>query len=152
MVPAVLRARASAPLTTAERFQRRMDLIAPPTYAPGRWVVVLNSEHRKASSSFRAAYRQARSRRRRRRLLVVILLAVVGSAIAGWQLGEPWWEVHIGLNAALALYVGALLELKRRRQERAVKVRPIKSKRRRGLDLQEVDDFYGAATAGGRRY
>jgi len=127
-----------------------MDLIAPPSYATGRWVVVLNSEHRKASPTFRTAYRLARSRRRRRRLLVLIMLCVVASAIAGWRIGEPWWNVHIALNAALALYVGALLELKRRREERAVKVRPLKSNRRE-VKLPDVEELYGAATAGGRR-
>ena len=150
MVPAILRARASAPLTTAERFRRRMDLIAPPSYAPGRWVVVLNSSHRKASSPLAAAHRQARSQRRRRRLLILILLAVTGSAAAGWRFGEPWWDVHIGLHAALALYVGALIEIKRRREERAVKLRPIRSKRRSDLDLGELDELYGAAAAGRR--
>lgn len=151
MVPAVVRARASAPLTTAERFRRRMDLIAPPSYASGRWVVVLPSSTRKASPSILAAHRQARSRRRRRRLLVLMLVAVIGSAVAGWRTGQPWWEVHIGLNAALALYVGTLLEIKRRREERAMKVRPIKSRRRPEIDLTDVEDLYGAASAGGRR-
>ena len=35
---------------------------------------------------------------------------------------------------------------------RAVGRRHVRVKRRRGLDLQEVDDFYDAAAAGGRRY
>lgn len=151
MVPAILRARAGAPLTTAQRFRRRMDLIAPPSYATGRWVVVPYSSHRKASSPLATAYRQARTQRRRRRLLFLILLAVIGSGVAGWLRGEPWWEVHIGLNAALALYVGTLLEIKRRREERAIKVHPIKSKRPTDLDFADVDEMYGAATAAGRR-
>lgn len=128
-----------------------MDLIAPPSYASGRWVVVLNSGDRKASAPLRAAQRQAKSQKRRRRLLAVMLLAAVAAAVAGWRIGEPWWEVHIALNAALALYVGALLEIKRRREERALKVRSIKSRRRREVDLTDVEDLYGAATAGGRR-
>jgi hypothetical protein len=98
----------------------------------------------------RTAHRQARSQKRRRRLLIVMLLAVIGSALAGWRIGPPWWEVHIGLNAALALYVGALLEIKRRREERALKVRPMKS-RRHPIDVSGVDEIYGAANAGGQR-
>jgi hypothetical protein len=150
MVPAIMRARASAPLTTAERFRRRMDLIAP-SATSGRWVVVPNSNHRRASSPLRIAHRQARSQKRRRRLLVLMIVAVLASAAAGWRVGEPWWEVHIGLNAALALYVGTLLEMKRRREERSVKVRPLRSQRPSEIDLTDVDEMYGAATAGGRR-
>jgi hypothetical protein len=150
MVPAVMRARASAPLSTSQRFRRRMDLIAPPSYATGRWVVVLDSPNRKVSASARKAHRQLRSQRRRRRLLVLIVLAVVGSAIAGGVIGEPWWEVHLGLNAGLALYVGALLEIKRRRAERAVKVRPLRPKRPSHVAL--TDDFYEPVAAAGRRF
>jgi hypothetical protein len=144
-VSAVMRARASAPLTTTERFRRSMDLIAPPMPKSGRWVVVLDSPSRRARAmKMRRAARLARARRRRLWVLVVMLLAAVGTAVAAAIVGDPMWEVHLGLNAALALYVGYLLESKRRREERAVKVRPLRRRR-------EGDWFDSATAAGGSR-
>jgi hypothetical protein len=146
-VSAVVRARASAPLTTTERFRRSMDLIAPPMPKTGRWVVVLDSPSRRAGASkMRRAARLARARRRRRGVLILMLLAAAGTAIAAPFVGDPMWEVHLGLNAAFALYVGYLLESKRRREERASKVRPIK----RSPRSPNADWFDSASAAGSR--
>jgi hypothetical protein len=146
-VSAVVRARASAPLTTTERFRRSMDLIAPPMPKTGRWVVVLDSPSRRASASkMRRAARLARARRRRRCVLILMLLAAAGTAAAAPFVGDPMWEVHLGLNAAFALYVGYLLESKRRREERASKVRPIRRSRR-----SSNADWFDSATAAGSR-
>lgn len=144
---AIVRARATAPLTTTERFRRSMDLIAPPTPTTGRYVMVLDSPARRASlARMRRAEKAARARRRRRWGLIVMLLGAAGTAIAGPFVGDPMWEVHLGVNAALALYVGYLLESRRRRDERAAKVRPIK---RRARPPSHGDWFDSAPAASG---
>jgi hypothetical protein len=146
-IPALLRARASAPLSSADRFRRRMDLIAPPS-GSGRWVVVLDHPDRRARSSLYRARKAARLQRRRRRVLVVLVLAGAGSALAALRWGgETAWYVHFAVNAILALYVAALLRASSRRKERLAKVRPIK---RRSRSRENVD-FYEAVAAGARR-
>jgi hypothetical protein len=77
------------------------------------------------------AQKLAKSRRRRRRALVFLLLAAVASAAFAVLNGGGAWEVHAGIDAVLALYVGFLLESGRRRIERTAKVRPIGLQRHR---------------------
>lgn len=120
-LPAVLRARQATPYTSAERFKRRMRLIAPPRPLgrplAGRWVVVPEPTEQRARAAFR------RGQRRRRRILVLLATAALTSAGVAIVKGGPWWEVHLAADLALGLFVVLLLEAKRRRAERVAKVR-----------------------------
>jgi hypothetical protein len=103
------------------------------------------------------AQKLAKSRRRRGRLLVLLLLGAVGSAVYAVVGGGGAWEAHAGIDAALALYVGFLLETGRRRIERSAKVRPIGLQRRRAgrgvgrVPVTEDFGFYEPMAAGDRR-
>src|SRR5919106_147126 len=114
LVPAMLRARANGPLSSAERF-------------------------------------------RRRRLLAFLLMCAVGSAVYALVSGGGAWEAHAGIDAALVLYVGFLLETGRRRIERSAKVRPIELQKRgsrasgRRAAAAEDFGFYEPMAAGDRR-
>ena len=122
-LPAALRARRSAPLSTAERFKRRMSLIAPRA-SGGRWIVVPESYDRLAMSSFR------RGQQRRIRILVGLLVAAVATGVVAIFAGGGSWEVHLAVDASLAIYIGLLLEAKRRRSEQVAKLRSLEGRRR----------------------
>ena len=121
-LPAALRARQSAPLTTAERFKRRMNLIAPRAGA-GRWIVVPESYDRLALSSFR------RGQRRRTKILIALLAAAVLTGMVAVVNGGGAWEVHLAVDLSLGLYVALLVEAKRRRSETVTKLRSLESRR-----------------------
>jgi hypothetical protein len=143
LVPAMLRARASTPLSSTQRFRARMDLIAPPGPRAGRWIVVLNGAGNGKSSSILRAQRHARSVRRRRRFLVLLVLAAVGTLAAAFARRGGWWEVHAAVDAGLVLYVGILVAAKRRHTERRAKVRTL---RRPGRG----EEYTSVAVGGGR--
>jgi len=130
ILPAALRARRVAPLSAAERFKRRMQLIAP---APmrGRWVLVPASRSRPASSSFN------RGQRRRTRIFIGLLVAVAGSAVVATLGVDAMWGAHLGADASLAVYCALLIEAKRRRRERLAKVRPIRRREPEYVDFLE---------------
>lgn len=117
-LPAVLRARRDAPLSTAERFKRRMNLLAPRARV-GRWIVVPESRDRLARTSFQ------RGQRLRTRILICLLLTAAGTLAVAVASGGGAWEVHLGSDASLALYVVLLREAKKRRTERTEKVTKI---------------------------
>jgi hypothetical protein len=95
-----------------------MDLISPGVSGAGRWVVVLESAQRRSRPAYLQARRFERSQRRRRRILVVLVIAAVGSGLAAGLGTQDLVEVHLGVDSALAFYVGFLLESKRRRRTR----------------------------------
>lgn len=123
-LPAAVRARRSAPLSTAERFKRRMSLIAPRA-SGGRWIVVPESYDRLASSSFR------RGQQRRTRIFIGLLVASAATGVVAIFTGGGAWEVHLATDASLALYVGLLLAAKRRRSEQDMKLRSLEARRAR---------------------
>lgn len=139
-LPAALRARRSAPLSTAERFKRRMSLIAPRS-SGGRWIVVPESYDRLASSSFR------RGQQRRTRIFIGLLIASLATGIVAVFAGGGSWEVHLAIDASLALYVGLLLEAKRRRNEQSLKLRSLEARRKQ----EPVVTFHEPVRAGGGR-
>lgn len=136
-----------------------MDLLAPPSRGAGRWVCVLDSPDRKARSTMVRAQKLAKSRRRRRRLLAFLLVCAGASAVFAVVNGGGAWEAHAGIDAALALYVGFLLETGRRRIERSAKVRPLGMQRARVANARghrrarsaEDFSFYEPVAAGDRR-
>lgn len=124
IVPAVVRARNNTPLCSSERFRRGLQVIAPPAYGgSGRWIVTPRRDDRRVRRSYGDV-----QRRRSRMLAWLLLVCLITGGVAAWRTGR-WWEVHIGSDLALGLYVVALLEIKRRRVERVRKVRPLAGRR-----------------------
>ena len=102
-LPAAVRVRRQTPTTTTEVFKRRMKLIAPMD-AGGTQV------RRKAVTRLSLI----RKRNALTLLLGVITTGVLVSGVLSLLLGGAMWEVHLSLLAALGLYLGGLLELKRK--------------------------------------
>lgn len=142
-LPAALRARQSAPLTTAERFKRRMSLIAPRA-GNGRWIVVPESYDRLAMSSFR------RGQRRRTKIFIALMAAVGVTGVIAAFSGGAAWEVHLAVDASLALYVALLIEAKRRRSEQVTKLRSLGG--RRPARVPEVTFNEPVQAGGGGRH
>ena len=141
-LPSVLRARQSAPLTTAERFKRRMALLAPRART-GRWIVVPESYDRLTRASYQ------RGQRHRTQILIALLLAALATFLVALSSGGAAWEVHLVTDASLGLYVVLLREAKKRRTERSTKVRAI-PKRSTREDEEEVR-FYEPVSAAANR-
>jgi hypothetical protein len=131
-LPALLRARTEAPLSTAERFKRRLNLLAPRAQT-GRWIVVPESQERLRRASFR------RGQKRRQQILVALSTAAGISLIAALVAGGAAWEAHLAIDGSLALYVVLLLDAKRRRAERGSNVHAL---RRRQIPAREDVSFY----------
>jgi hypothetical protein len=136
LTPALMRARRTAPLTTTERFKRGMEVLAePPATTDLRRVVVEPEEVSGRTAAIE------RVRRQRAILLLVLLAAAPVTLVAAALLHGGWWEIHIAVDFTLALYVAGLLEAKRRRVERRVKVRSIH--RRKTSDAFDQAHAYG---------
>jgi hypothetical protein len=140
-LPAAMRARQNAPLSTSERFRRRMELIAPRASA-GRWVVVPEAGDRLAGRSFR------KGQRTRRRILAFLVGAAVLSVGAAIFAGGALWELSLAFGLSLALYVSLLLEAKKRRDERTKKVRRLQ----RSQTVQRVQPSMRVAGGEGNGY
>lgn len=152
-LPGAARARQRTPLWAVARFKRVMSTLAPARPAPrhavprgragrrpttsGRWIVVPVSEERARD---RAAFRRAQQRRTR--LLVLLGSAAVASAVAAIAARGIWLDIHLMIDGALVFYVALLFEIKRRRDERFAKVRPLSAARR-------DDARVGSVRAGG---
>ncbi len=140
-LPAALRARQSAPLTTAERFKRGMSLIAPRATS-GRWIVVPESHDRLAKSSFR------RAQQRRIKILIALAAAAGFTGCVAIFSGGGAWEVHLAVVLVLGLYIALLLEAKRRRAEGREKLRSLEARR----SVRHADiSFHEPVRAGGRQ-
>ncbi|MGI8775714.1 MAG: hypothetical protein ACR2KQ_12050 [Actinomycetota bacterium] len=142
-VPAAIRARQGTPYSSAERFKRGMDRIAPGFGSSGRWVVVprVPGESRRRRSF-------ARAQARRIRLLKALIGLVGVTLLLGVAVGGTMWKLHLVCLFALATYVAALVGAKRRRTETRTKIRPLQARR----PQQEEVVFYepAQATGGGR--
>lgn len=123
-VPAAVRARQSTPYSSAERFKRGMDRIAPSLGSGGRWVVMPAVP---GQSRARLSYRRAQLRRIRILQSLIALTAV--SALVAIPIGGNMWKVHLVSVIALALYMTALVGAKRRRLDTRAKIRPLQTTR-----------------------
>ena len=125
-LPAMLRARAEAPLSTADRFKRKMEALAP---RGGRWVVVPTAPERLRAEAMR------RRQGRLKAILLGLLVAVLVTFLAGSIAGGAAWELHLATIGVTGIYIVWLRDGKRRRSERARKVRAIpRAPRRRASD------------------
>ncbi|MEA2451600.1 MAG: hypothetical protein QOG04_310 [Actinomycetota bacterium] len=119
-----------------------MSLIAPRA-GNGRWIVVPESYDRLAMSSFR------KGQRRRTKILIALLAAAAFTGLVGILNGGAAWEVHLAVDASLALYVALLIEAKRRRAEQETKLRSLEARR---VPRSEELTFNEPARAGGGRH
>jgi hypothetical protein len=119
-----------------------MSLIAPRA-GNGRWIVVPESYDRLAMSSFR------RGQRRRTKILIALLAAAVFTGVSAVFSGGGAWEVHLAVDASLALYIALLIEAKRRRSEHVTKLRSLEA--RRPARVPEVTFHEPVQAGGGRR-
>lgn len=137
LIPALVRAKRTAPLTTTERFKRGMEVLAaPPAPSEGRRVVAAPESAPQESDPI------ARVRKQRAVLFHLLVAAVPFTLAAAVLLDGGWWEIHIATDFTLALYVVGLLETKRRQAERRAKVRSI-TRRRTSEGFDEVHAFGG---------
>lgn len=93
-----------------------MRLISPRTSA-GRWIVVPGARQRTEKQAFRRAQQRRKA----------ILLGLIGIALVTgvWAVvaGGDGLEINLVADAAVAFYAALLLDVKKRRVERGVKVR-----------------------------
>ena len=136
--PAVKRAKFDAPLSSAERFRRRLDLIAPKATEEGRWIVMPESPDRLQRAAFR------RGQQRRARILIFLAAAAAATLLLALVAGGAAWEIQLACDASLALYAFLLLDAKKRRSERAAKVRMI-AQPSDEIQPSERVDFYEPA-------
>jgi hypothetical protein len=130
-VPAAAKARRETPLTSAEHFKKRLELIAPPTRADRRRKVKRRRQKDVGPLKMRPG-----------RILVFVLAvgAAVASAVAALFASGGMWELHLACDAALALLVAWLLETKRARVDRARQVRSLAAFRARHESVQDQEE------------
>jgi hypothetical protein len=124
LLPAMVRARHSAPLATTERFKRGMEVLSEGPAPAGLGRAVNHKEELPKREDV------PRSVRKERAVLfhVLVAAAVVTLVLAVVRQGG-WWEIHTATDLTLAIYVAGLLEAQRRRIERRAKVRSITTRR-----------------------
>ena len=117
-IPAAWRARQTSPFPAVQRFKRRMRLISPKTSA-GRWIVVPGARQRSARQAFH------RAQQRRKAILLGLVCIAVATGVWAIFAGGEGLEINLVADAAATFYAALLLDAKRRRTERGVKVRPL---------------------------
>lgn len=118
-LPAAARARQGTPLSTAERFRRRMQLIAPPPASSrGRWIVVPESTDRLAHFSYR------RAQEKRRKIFLGLLTAASVLFLISLVSGALWSLTAVA-GSTLFSYVVLLVGVKRRNEDIRRKIQPL---------------------------
>jgi hypothetical protein len=124
-LPSILRARRTTPLPAAKNFKQAMRLIAPQqaprtplTEATGRRVLVPRPVDPRTVRN--------RSLRTRRLILGALAGAAAITAVLALFVGGDMIEIHLLADGCLLFYVAILFETKRRSDERAEKVRPLR--------------------------
>ena len=130
ILPSALRARQTTPFTQAQRFKRRMGLLAPTRSTSiaggGRWILAPDPSYDRLTRET-----VMKEQRKRQITLLSLLGAVIVSAIAAVFIGGKAWAVQLVLDGSFTLYVGLLMQAKARRVERHRKVRSIAPYQRR---------------------
>ena len=158
-LPAVLRATQQTPLRSAESFRRGMQVIAPgyERALEQQRAVQQRAFHDRSRPRRQAApvparpspRRVAAARQRiRRQVLAAMLTLAAWSGIAALFLGGAAWELHLLVDACLGLYVLFLADERRRRVERATKVRSIRPRASRPDNEIKLFETWAAAEEG----
>jgi hypothetical protein len=141
-LPSVWRAREHSPLNAVEKFKGRMRLISPRA-SGGRWVVIPEAGRHRARSA-----RTQSSVRFKKGILLTLLALTIASGM--WAL-VTWdgnlLELHLVVVGATGFYAALLVDSKRRREERLVKVAPLPERARPSLEEQ-----YERLEAGGHNH
>ena len=70
-------------------------------------------------------------------MLVLLIGAALTSAVAAVSQGQPWLEIHLMIDGVLLFYVAMLHEVKRRRDEKLMKVRTLEPARSDDVQILE---------------
>ena len=118
-VPAGLRARRNTPLSSAQIYKKRMNMMAPRSRG-GRWVIVPEGNSRVQARQL------ARQRRRRRvRIMTFLVLTAIGTGVWALLGSGAAVSVHLAVDLVTLGYGYLMYESGRRRSERTRKVRNI---------------------------
>jgi hypothetical protein len=128
-LPSVWRARAHTPLNAVENFKRRMRLISPRA-SGGRWVVVPES----GRHLVRSERRESSVRLKRVVLLILLTLTLATGLWALIRWDGNLLELHLVVVGATGFYAALLIDAKRRRDERLVKVASLTERARPSLE------------------
>jgi hypothetical protein len=135
LVPGALRARReSSPIDSVDLFERSMSVLASNRTLPGRHVLVLDRPAQVTGRSTRA-----RTLQRRRLVLTRLGAAVPLTLLAAIAFGGVWVAVFALTAAALAVYLGVLVQLRGQAQERRRKVRRLPVAPPREIVLDDAD-------------
>lgn len=105
LFPSISGGRKEAPLNSTEDFDR--------------WTHLMADVQRRAMTPSRVTARDV-VRSRRRRTLVVLALFALGSLAAAYTMKSiGWLLVHLTIDAAIAWYIGMLMQVRQRREARA---------------------------------
>ena len=137
-IPAGVRARRNSPFSATQLFKKRMNLIAPRS-RNGRWIIIPDN-HDVALQ--RLALRRAR--KRRRRILALLVVGALASGVWAYLERGSAIEVHLAVDALLVAWIGYMAESRKRRIERAQKVRSLPARRDSAV-LEPIE------ASGGRR-
>ena len=140
-LPSVWRARQRSPFPAVQGFKRCMRLISPRA-SSGRWVVIPDSRERVAQQAM------LRAELRRKRVLTLLLSIAAITGIWALAAGGSVVEVHLIVDALAAFYIALMLDVKRRRVEREVKIRTLRPTQP-SADLLEPDPRFEVLEAGG---
>lgn len=105
-VPAAVRARQEAPVSSTERFKRGMGVLAGPQRRRGRWIITPGASDR--------ARRRTLDRRRK---LFTALVFAASMSFALALVRSSLWDLNLIFDAALVTYSVVLISLKRQQEQ-----------------------------------
>lgn len=103
-IPAAVRARQQAPVSSTERFKRGMGVLASPQR--GRWIIAPGASDRA----------RRRVLRRRRSFFTALVIATAASFVIA-LVRPSLWDLNLLFVAALVTYVVVLIALKRQEEQ-----------------------------------
>lgn len=104
LFPSLFGGRRNAPLNSTEQFDR--------------WTHVMADVQRRDYSAPRSSARDMIRARRRRTLVALAVVAAITLVVAYVRGSVAWLIIHLAIDAAIAWYVGMLLQMKQRQAAR----------------------------------
>lgn len=111
LFPSIFGNRRQAPLDSTEKFDR--------------WTHVMADVQRSAPNSRRSSLRDVVRARRRRTLAALGTLAAAALVVAYLRSSVNWLLVHLVIDAAIAWYIGMLMQVKQRQAMRSAIVHAV---------------------------